>query len=76
MVVTNTGHCFIVVTWSYCVTVRSNQSPDAVYFIIRGVVPVILAKQIELDMTMPCVMESVMESVDGRLNPVSPKTWE
>ena len=51
---------------------RSNQSPDAVYFIIRGVVPVILAKQIELDMTMSCVMESV----DGRLNPVSPKTWE
>jgi len=56
--------------------VRSNQSPDVVYFIICGVVPVIFAKQIELDMTMPFVMESVMESVDGRLNPVSPKTWE
>ena len=55
---------------------RSNQSPGAVYFIICWVIPVILAKQIELDMTMPCVMESVMESVDGRLNPVSPKTWK
>ena len=55
---------------------RSNQSPDAVYFIIRGVVPVILAKQIELDMTMPCVMESVMENVNGQLNLVSPKIWE